>query len=360
MPSKTPINKISEKSLKEYRGQVLKWYDKYQRILPWRYVSGQTPDPYRVWISEVMLQQTTVTAVKPYFEKFLSLWPTVEDLAATPREDVMSAWAGLGYYSRARNLHSCAQIIANDYNGIFPQSQKELKSLPGIGDYTSAALMTIAFNQPATVVDGNVERVMARLFAITDPLPKSKPLLKSIAAQWFNDFKTRPGDLAQALMDLGATICTPKSPKCNICPLEGVCKAKKINLERELPKKTRKKPKPQKIGHVYWIKNNKNQILLHKRPDKGLLGGMIALPTSDWLNQKQERNLSDPKAFKVKNTQKSINHSFTHFDLQLILKEGSVRDDPLLEKEYMWCNVSDLDQIGFPSVFQKALKLFQT
>jgi len=333
----------------------LKWYDKHQRVLPWRYVSGQTPDPYIVWISEVMLQQTTVTAVKPYFEKFTTLWPTIHDLATAPREDVMSAWAGLGYYSRARNLHDCAQVIVSNYNGIFPSSQKKLKCLPGIGDYTSAALMTIAFNQPATVVDGNVERVMSRLFKIEQPLPKSKPILKSLAAQWFDDFKARPGDLAQALMDLGATICTPKSPKCSNCPFLDVCEAKKENIEAKLPKKLKKKQKPQKIGYVYLIRNKKNQILLHSRPNRGLLGGMIGLPTSEWIDKKSEKKPQHLSFLKPKSSHASITHIFTHFHLELFIQNSNLFKDYTIEEGYFWADIDTLSKRGFPSLFQKVI-----
>ena len=358
MPTSTPSYKISEKKRKEYRGQLLGWYDRHKRVLPWRYVLGETPDPYKIWLSEVMLQQTTVTAVKPYFKKFVALWPTVDALAGAEREDIMKEWAGLGYYSRARNLHRCAQIIVNECEGLFPQDQKQLKSLPGIGDYTSAALMTIAFNKPAVVVDGNVERVMSRLNAVKEPLPKSKSILKNIASQWFKDFHERPGDLAQALMDLGATVCAPKSPKCTICPLKEGCKAKKKGMEAEYPYREKKKIRPQKIGYVYWITNEKGQILLHKRPDKGLLPGMMALPTSQW--KKREEKINDLQWLDVHNLNQYVNHTFTHFDLKLTLKKGSISHNYEPKSNYIWKNKGDLAKIGFPSLFKKAISIFSS
>jgi A/G-specific adenine glycosylase len=347
-------NKISKKKREEYRGQLLKWYDRHKRDLPWRAKADQVPDPYHVWLSEIMLQQTTVPAVKAYYTKFLSLWPAIEDLANAPQEQVMAEWAGLGYYARARNLHKCAKQVVADYGGFFPQEQKALKSLPGIGDYTSAAIRAIAFNKPATVMDGNIERVMARLFKIQQPLPKSKPVLKDLTALFFDGFKSRPGDLAQAFMDLGAGICTPKSPRCSLCPLSGICLAAKAGIAPDLPRKEKKKPRPQRHGYVYWIEDGQGRVLSHRRPDKGLLGGMAALPTSEWVDRK-----ASPEHLSFITPEKqgglSIHHTFTHFDLELVLHKGVVNDMPA--GDYDWQDARKLDQ-NIPSVFQKAFNLF--
>lgn len=351
---KSKKHNISKKQAQQFRGQMLDWYDRHQRQLPWRATKGQMPDPYHVWLSEIMLQQTTVAAVAPYFIKFLGLWPTVHDLANAAQEEVMSAWAGLGYYARARNLHKCAQIVSTEYKGTFPQTQGELKTLPGIGDYTSAAITAIAFNKPATVVDGNIERIMARYFAIEDALPKSKPTLKALAGDIFENFEERPGDLAQALMDLGATICIPKAPRCILCPISENCRGRAQGIAETLPKKEKKKAQPQKIGHVYWIENDAGEVLLHRRPPKGLLGGMIALPTSSWVKAKP----SAPK-FLQKRTQDlsvSIHHTFTHFHLELKLRTARYHDNA--PDEHFWLAANEIDPQSFPTVFKKALNIF--
>ncbi|MFP4313200.1 MAG: A/G-specific adenine glycosylase, partial [Alphaproteobacteria bacterium] len=286
--------KISDKKAEEFRGYMLEWYDKHKRTIPWRAMDGQKPDPYHVWLSEIMCQQTTVQAVVPYFLKFIDKWPRVHDLATAEREEVMKAWAGLGYYARARNLHKCAQIISGDYGGRFPENKADLLKLPGIGDYTSSAIAAMAFNKAETVVDGNVERIMARYLAIQTPLPKGKPDLKRAASLLFEGAHERPGDFAQSLMDLGATICTPRSPKCMICPIAEGCKAREQGIQDTLPAKEPQKPKPQKFGYVYWLHNDQGEYLLQTRPDTEMLGGMIALPTSEWLPKTQKQALSHP------------------------------------------------------------------
>ncbi len=355
-------NKSADEFVPEFRGQVLNWYDKHQRILPWRAAGGKVPDPYHVWLSEIMLQQTTVGAVKPYFLKFIEMWPSVEDLAAAETEDVMKAWAGLGYYARARNLHKCAKVVAYELSGVFPRDESALKALPGVGDYTSAAIRTIAFNKPATVMDGNIERIMARYFAVTDPLPKSKPQLKMLAAQFFDGFEARPGDFAQALMDIGATICIGKTPRCVLCPLAEGCQGKAKGIAETLPRKDKKKAVPKKIGHVYWIENEEGQILLHRRPDKGLLGGMAALPTSDWVKRMKSPDISAPLFIKSSNKSNkkqpmSIHHVFTHFELELILERSTLTNAPLPDGHY-WSNIPKPEETGFPTVFQKAFVAF--
>ena len=263
---------------------LLEWYDVHARAMPWRVppaarAAGVRPDPYRIWLSEVMLQQTTVATVRDYFQRFTARWPTVADLAAAADADVMGEWAGLGYYARARNLLKCASAVVADHDGHFPADHAALLKLPGIGPYTAAAVSSIAFDLPFTVLDGNVERVMARLYDIHTPLPAAKPDLMARAQALTPT--TRPGDYAQAVMDLGATICTPKSPACGICPWRDPCLARRNGTAAELPKKTPKKPKPIRHGTVYLGQRADGAWLLETRPDKGLLGGMLGWPGTD-------------------------------------------------------------------------------
>lgn len=262
-----------------------------------------------------MLQQTTVVTVKAYFERFTALWPTVGDLAAAEDGDVMGEWAGLGYYARARNLLKCARVVVADHGGAFPQTEAELLTLPGVGPYTAAAVASIAFQQPAPVMDGNIERVMSRLFAVEEPLPTCKPVLKQHAIRLTP--AKRPGDHAQALMDLGATICTPKSPACGICPLMQACAARKQGIAADLPKKTPKKPKPTRLGYVYVAQRADGAILLETRPEKGLLGGMLAFPTSDWSDAPTE---DPPLQADWHDPAVEVRHTFTHFHLRLALR----------------------------------------
>jgi A/G-specific adenine glycosylase len=264
---------------------LLDWYDRHARTMPWRVPpaqrkNGVMPDPYRVWMSEVMLQQTTVAAVRDYFNKFTARWPRVTDLAAAEDADVMAAWAGLGYYARARNLLKCARAVANDHGGLFPQTYAELIKLPGIGPYTAAAVASIAFDEAATVVDGNVERVMSRIFNVQNPLPDSKPELTELAATLTPT--DRPGDYAQAVMDLGATICTPRNPACGLCPWRDNCRARLFATPAELPRKKPKKAKPKRRGIAYITRRVDGAYLLETRPDSGLLGGMLGWPGSEW------------------------------------------------------------------------------
>ena len=317
---------------------------------------GEKSDPYHVWLSEIMCQQTTVQAVVPYFLKFIDIWPSVEDLATAKKEDVMREWAGLGYYARARNLHKCAGVIANEYDGTFPQTKEELEKLPGIGDYTSSAIATMAFNNPATVVDGNVERVMARYCDIREPLPNSKKLLKEIAAEFYGGAE-KPGDFAQSLMDLGAMVCTPKSPKCMICPVSQDCKGRIAGVSETLPAKLPKKKKPQKSGNVYWIENDDEHILLQTRPDTEMMGGMIGLPTGDWSEIKSgDHHLDFLKD--IKDHKQHIRHSFTHFDLRLNLQNAQVVSDVNIPDGYFWRSKSDINPNEFPTLFKKAVVLY--
>ncbi len=294
----------------ELSDKLLVWYDAHARVLPWRMA---VPNPYKTWLSEIMLQQTTVAAVKSYFSKFVELWPTVQDLAEASTEDVMKAWAGLGYYARARNLHACAKIVARELGGKFPETVEELASLPGIGPYTSAAIAAIAFNRPAAAIDSNVDRVISRYFAIEEPLPGSKPRIRAEATRLVP--QKRSGDFAQALMDLGATICTPKSPACDICPWTDECSGRIRGLAETLPRKAKKEKLPARYGHIYWIENCNQDVLVRTRATNGLLGGMTEFPSSDWLRGRQEEF-----AAPFQGTWKKlglVEHTFTHFHLHL-------------------------------------------
>ena len=353
--SDKPI-KISKKRAEEFRGLMLEWYDEHARSIPWRAKKGEKSNPYHVWLSEIMCQQTTVQAVVPYFLKFIDKWPSVENLAAAEKEEIMREWAGLGYYARARNLHKCAGVIANDYGGAFPQTKVELEKLPGIGDYTSSAITTMAFNNPATVVDGNVERVMARYCDFREPLPKSKKLLKGAAAQFFAG-ANRHGDFAQSLMDLGAMVCTPRSPKCIVCPVQADCKGRIAGIAENLPAKLPKKKKPQKLGNVYWVENDDGEILLHTRADKDMMGGMVGLPTGAWTEDKLS---SDHLEFldNIKDQDQHIRHSFTHFDLRLNIQSASITENNDLPDDYFWRAKADISANDFPTLFKKVVVLY--
>ena len=297
--------------------EILEWYDRHARDLPWRVgpgarAAGVRPDPYRVWLSEVMLQQTTVAAVRDYFVRFTMLWPTVEALAAAEDAEVMAAWAGLGYYARARNLLKCARVVAADHGGQFPDTEAVLLTLPGIGPYTAAAIAAIAFDRPATVMDGNVERVMARLFAVETPLPAAKPALKSRAGALTPEI--RPGDHAQAVMDLGATICTPRTPACGICPWRAPCAARAAGVQGDLPRKAAKKPRPVRHGIAYVARRADGALLLERRPDKGLLGGMLGWPGSEWNDAPEP---APPLDADWQELPEEARHVFTHFELRL-------------------------------------------
>ena len=334
-----------------FRQSMLSWYAKHQRVLLWRATKKKERNPYYTWLSEIMLQQTTVVTVGPYFEKFIDKWPSVHDLAKADRDVIMHEWAGLGYYARARNLHKCAQVVSEELNGVFPQSQKELEELPGIGGYTSAAIRAIAFGKPANVVDGNIERVMARLYAVEEPLPKSKPMLKEFAAGLADGREDKPGDYAQSLMDLGAGICTPKSPKCALCPVREYCLADKKGIAAELPKRQKKKAKPQKHGIVYWVVNDKGDLAFVRRGEKEMLGGMLGLPTSEWGDV--AKKLDKP-------SKDFITHSFTHFDLKLHIEPLRYEKGmELPQNDYIWMSLSKLDEVGLPTLFKKVVKLMK-
>jgi A/G-specific adenine glycosylase len=311
---------------------LLAWYDRHHRVLPWRVspkarAQGKIADPYHVWLSEVMLQQTTVQAVKAYFEKFLTLWPTVADLASADTEDVMKAWAGLGYYARARNLKKCAEAVVADHGGVFPGTVEGLRDLPGIGDYTSAAIAAIAFGRRALVMDGNVERVVSRLFAVREALPAAKPRLKAHL-----DALTpvrRPGDFAQAMMDLGATICTPKRPACSLCPWRESCLALLTGDPEKFPVKAGKKDKPVRQGAAFVAVDGEGRVLLRKRIDSGLLGGMTEVPTTNWTAGRDGATGVDAAPFAADwRPCGVITHVFTHFELRLTVFRADVSWPP--------------------------------
>nr|CAD6606242.1 A/G-specific adenine glycosylase [Rhizobium sp. TCK] len=337
--------------------QLLAWYDRHHRDLPWRVTptaaaQGKRPDPYHIWLSEVMLQQTTVQAVKPYFAKFLAAWPTVADLASAPTEDVMAAWAGLGYYARARNLKKCAEAVAEDHGGVFPDTEDGLRALPGIGDYTAAAVAAIAFNRPAAVMDGNVERVVSRLYAIDVPLPGSKPLMKAHVRDLTPE--ERPGDFAQAMMDLGATICTPKRPACAICPLRDHCLAFAEHDPERFPVKASKKEKPVRFGAAFVAVNPEGEVLLRRRVDSGLLGGMTEVPTTDWTARQDGGQTVDHAPFQSAwQSCGTVIHVFTHFELRLSVFRAKA--DETIHPGGWWEPVTNLGTQALPTVMKKVI-----
>ncbi len=333
---------------------LLDWYDRHRRVLPWRAMAHQTPEPYHVWLSEVMLQQTTVVTVKPYFEKFRILFPTIFALAAARDDDVMSAWAGLGYYSRARNLLKCARRIVSEYNGHFPDTEAALLKLPGIGAYTSAAIAAIAFNRPSAPVDGNIERVLARIYALLTPLPALKAEVKLLNEKLVSP--DRPGDFAQAMMDLGATICTPKRPKCLLCPWQYACRARVENIAESLPRRAPKKPRPDRAGTIYWLKNTKGEILMHRRPDEGLLGGMMMFPSIGW-DEKNDTRLPCLLADNWTELDGIVVHVFTHFRLTLKVKRQLAPKGWRKPAAYEWVRPRDFSARALPSVMRKVVAL---
>ena len=334
---------------KDIRRRLLAWYDANARALPWRVgpadnALGVRADPYRVWLSEVMLQQTTVPHATPYFLDFTRRWPKVTDLAAAADGDVMAAWAGLGYYARARNLLACARAVADEHAGVFPDTEAGLLALPGVGAYTAAAVAAIAFDRPANVVDGNVERVISRLFAVQDPMPGAKPELKALAATLVGP--DRPGDWAQALMDLGATVCRPKAPLCDRCPLAETCVARAEGAPETYPRKTAKAERPHRHGVAYVLMQG-DRVGLVRRPDKGLLGGMLALPSSDWGPAPVDGGAPAAAAWRPAG---QIEHVFTHFSLTLrVMRADGAAPD------LIWTPIDEAAR-SLPSVFLKALR----
>ncbi|MHB2166943.1 A/G-specific adenine glycosylase [Alsobacter sp. R-9] len=332
---------------------LLAWYDRHARTLPWRARPGETADPYRVWLSEIMLQQTTVRAVVPYFERFLRLFPTVEALAGAPTDAVMKAWAGLGYYSRARNLHACAQAVVARHGGVFPADEAALRDLPGIGAYTAAAVAAIAFDRRAVVVDGNVERVITRLHAVEEPLPASKPVIRALADTLTPD--RRPGDFAQAMMDLGATICTPRSPACGLCPFRAPCRARAEGTAETFPRKLKKAEGRLRRGAAFVARRPDGAILVRTRPPKGLLGGMTEVPGTPWSADFEADTALAHAPLDVPWTRipGSVGHVFTHFPLELVVfraETGAAAPDGC-----RWLPAREIPGEAFPNVFRKVL-----
>jgi A/G-specific adenine glycosylase len=339
------------------RARLLDWYDAHARVLPWRVspaarARGERADPYRVWLSEVMLQQTTVPHATAYFLKFLARWPTVEALAAAPDEAVMAAWAGLGYYARARNLLACARAVAGQHGGVFPASEEGLRALPGVGAYTAAAITAIAFDRPANVVDGNVERVVARLHTVEAPLPAAKLQITQLAGELAEG--PRPGDWAQALMDLGAMVCRPKAPLCDRCPLARDCQALAGGAPETYPRRVKKADRPRRRGAVFVLTRGGDVALVRRAP-KGLLGGMLGLPTTDWraMGWDEAEALASAPAHAAWRRIGEIEHTFTHFSLTLEVyrARGNAADPDLV-----WLPV-ERALAETPSVFGKALRL---
>jgi A/G-specific adenine glycosylase len=335
---------------------LLAWYDRHRRSLPWRAGPGETPDPYRVWLSEVMLQQTTVTAAIPYYERFVRRFPTIEALAAAPLEHILVAWAGLGYYARARNLHTCAQAVVAI--GGFPAEAEQLRRLPGIGTYTATAIAAIAFGRPGVPVDGNVERVVARVMRITAPLPAAKPAIRVAADQLGTEPEAiaRPSDFAQALFDLGATVCTPAAPACGICPWVACCAGRASGIAAELPRRVPKAPRPVRYGAHFWLVDDRDRVLLRQRPASGLLGGMTELPGTEWRSTPWFEAEALVLAPMAANWGKAghVRHGFTHFELRIDLFAARVAR---IEAEGILQLRSELGTAALSSLMRKCIRL---
>jgi A/G-specific adenine glycosylase len=336
---------------------LLAWYDRHRRALPWRAAPGARPDPYRVWLSEIMLQQTTVKAVVPYFVRFIARWPTVRALAAAPLEDVLKLWAGLGYYARARNLHACAKVVVEREGGCFPQSEAALAALPGIGRYTAAAIAAIAFDAPAAAVDGNVERVVARLFAVAKELPAAKVEIRRLTESLLPT--ERAGDFAQALMDLGATICTPKTPACALCPWMNGCAARRRGDPETFPIKTAKKQGRLRRGAAFVVLRRDGFVLLRSRAPTGLLGGMSEVPTTRWAHDFAGGTELAPRLrgarAKWRRLPGVVTHVFTHFPLELVVYRAEVARDAAAPPDARWVALADLADEALPNVMRKVL-----
>jgi A/G-specific adenine glycosylase len=339
---------------------LLDWYDRHRRRLPWRALPGQPADPYRVWLSEIMLQQTTVKAVGPYYTRFLERWGDVHALAAAPLDDVLKAWAGLGYYARARNLHACASAVVERHGGEFPPSEAALRALPGIGAYTAAAIAAIAFGRPATPIDGNIERVIARLYAVETPLPAAKPEIARLAGALTPS--KRAGDYAQALMDLGATICSPKTPACALCPWNDACVAFARGDAETLPRRTPKREGELRRGAAFVARRADGFVLLRTRPAKGLLGGMTEVPTTEWAHDFDERAarhapLSFPaiKQVKWRRAPGIVRHVFTHFPLELAVYTAELPAGTRAPSGTRWTKISELPGEALPSLMRKVV-----
>ena len=337
---------------------LLAWYDRHRRALPWRAPPGQRSDPYRVWLSEIMLQQTTVKAVGPYYARFLARWPDVQALAAAPLDDVLKAWAGLGYYARARNLHACARAVASHHGGRFPESEDALRALPGIGAYTAAAIAAIAFDAPAMPVDGNIERVIARLYAVETPLPEAKPEIGMLAKGLKPEH--RPGDFAQAMMDLGATICTPKRPACALCPWNESCAARRRGDAETLPRRAPKREGTLRRGAAFVVVRADGNLLVRTRPARGLLGGMTEVPTTDWTAEFEEHGALDAappftRRAAWRRIPGIVRHVFTHFPLELSVYVATLPVRTNAPAGMRWVALDDVAGEALPSLMRKVL-----
>lgn len=334
---------------------LMAWYDRHHRHLPWRAPLGKQGDPYHVFLSEIMLQQTTVKAVAPYFMAFLQRWPDISSLAAAPLEDVLSAWAGLGYYARARNLHACARAVVERHDGTFPDEEATLRTLPGIGPYTAAAIAAIAFNRPTAPVDGNIERVISRLFRITTVLPKAKPDIRRHAEAMSP--ADRPGDFAQAMMDLGATICTPKSPACTLCPWFDPCAARAAGDPTHFPVKPPKAKKPSRAGVAFVAIRADGAVLMRTRPHKGLLAGMTEVPSTPWGAAPEWPQDHAPLRATWQLLPTQVEHVFTHFALTLKIMRADLEDDTPAPPGHRWVTPAGFDAEALPSLMRKVLML---
>jgi A/G-specific adenine glycosylase len=357
---------------------LLDWYDRHRRRLPWRPLPGQSAEPYRVWLSEIMLQQTGVKTVGPYFEKFLARWPDVAALARASLDDVLRMWAGLGYYSRARNLHACAVAVLRDHGGLFPNTEEGLRSLPGIGTYTAAAIAAIAFGRRTMPVDGNIERVISRLFAVEQALPQAKPLIRQLATTLLEEapvgdvksragnvksrageVKSRAGDSAQALMDLGASICTPRKPACALCPLNADCVSRLRGDPETFPRKAPKKTGAPRRGAAFVVTRG-NEMLIRTRPEKGLLGGMVEVPNSSWLAAQDDKSALQqaPVLNGVARWHRKtgvVTHVFTHFPLELVVYTASASARARAPRGMRWVPISALADEALPNVMRKVI-----
>jgi A/G-specific adenine glycosylase len=335
---------------------LLAWYDRHRRVLPWRALPGETPDAYAVWLSEIMLQQTTVATVGPYFRDFMTRWPAIGDLAAASLDQVLHAWQGLGYYSRARNLHACAKAVMARHGGKMPETEAELRALPGIGAYTAAAVASIAFGRQATVMDGNVERVMARLFRVETPLPDAKPELYRLAAS-FTPVE-RAGDYAQGVMDLGATICTPRAPRCVLCPWMTPCVARRDGIAETLPRKRAKPERPTRHGIAFWIRRGDGTVLLRRRPESGLLGGLMEIPSTLWREGEawDARDALGAAPLPIEAPRLlpgKVVHVFTHFRLEIAVVAAEAAGTA---KDGVWVAPRDFADHALPTVMKKVAR----
>lgn len=353
----------------EMRMGLLAWYNRESRTLPWRIrpedrAKDIVADPYKIWLSEIMCQQTTTAAASAYWHKFLAAWPRVEDLASAPRDDILTAWAGLGYYARARNLHKCAGMVCADYGGVFPDNEAELLKLPGVGPYTAAAIAGICYGEATNVVDGNVERVISRIFRVQAPMPKAKSKIRDLAAglAMRGIGSQHPGDYAQALMDLGAHVCKPKNPKCGICPWQAECAAHECGYMEDYPKRLPKTARPVRYGAVFFVESD-GHIWLRQRPDKGLLGGMMELPGTEWTGEKPDIDVWLTYAPTKSNWQcakKEVKHVFTHFTLYLTVFTTQIPSRDRDKSFETSANLSNLDDYALPNLMRKAIKLAQS